>query len=360
MATDAGLQVLSNLPVPPGAVLEEELEARDMTQRELAQRTGRPYQAINEIVRGRKALTHETALDLERVLGVPAHVWVNLESIYRMTLARDREREFLHGQAEWLEDFPVREMERRGWIPRHRDKAGTAQALLTFLGVASFPAWIESRHAVQGFRISGNARISPGALAVWLQKGELDGHDVETADYNESMFRRATGQIRSMTTILAEESRHGMTTLCAEAGVVVVFTPELPRIGTSSAARWLSPTKGLIQMGLRWRRADIFWFNFFRECCYILRHRVRDLHIDGIDGDPESEVDANEFAKDVLISPRDWARFNESGPTAPLDAIRFAEEISVDPSIVVGRMQREGLITDRQWGHLVKRLEWAA
>ena len=49
---------------------------------------GRPVQNINLIVLGRKAITPRTALELEQVLGVPAHVWVRLEADYRLALER--------------------------------------------------------------------------------------------------------------------------------------------------------------------------------------------------------------------------------------------------------------------------------
>ena len=43
--------------IAPVEILEEELEARGMTQRELAQRMGRPVQTINEVIKGKRALT---------------------------------------------------------------------------------------------------------------------------------------------------------------------------------------------------------------------------------------------------------------------------------------------------------------
>jgi HTH-type transcriptional regulator/antitoxin HigA len=76
--------------LPPGEVLEEELAARGMTQKELAHRMGRPVQSINEIIRAKRALTAETALDLERVLGIEAGLWVRLEGDFRLALARQR------------------------------------------------------------------------------------------------------------------------------------------------------------------------------------------------------------------------------------------------------------------------------
>ena len=93
MATDALGNRHSDLPIPPGETLADEIAARAMSQTELAARLGRQLQVVNEIVRGKNAITDHTALGLEKVLGIPATFWVNLEQEYRLTLARLRERE---------------------------------------------------------------------------------------------------------------------------------------------------------------------------------------------------------------------------------------------------------------------------
>lgn len=80
---------------PPGETLLEVLEERGLTQAELAERTGRPRKTINEIVRGKAAITPETALQLEKVLGVPASFWNARESKYREFLAKRSEAEQL-------------------------------------------------------------------------------------------------------------------------------------------------------------------------------------------------------------------------------------------------------------------------
>ena len=85
-------RVFSDLPIPPGETLAEELEVRGMTQKELAARLGRPAQVINEIIRGKKAITPDTAIGLAKVLGIEAQFWTNLEANYQMTLARERDR----------------------------------------------------------------------------------------------------------------------------------------------------------------------------------------------------------------------------------------------------------------------------
>ena len=88
MATD--LTGESNAAIPPGLLIRDELAARGMSQRKLAVAMKRPVNTINEIVSGRKAITPKTALGLEQVLEVPAHVWLRLEADYRLALEREK------------------------------------------------------------------------------------------------------------------------------------------------------------------------------------------------------------------------------------------------------------------------------
>ena len=62
-------RAFSDLPVPPGEILAKEIEDRGMTQKELASRLERPAQAINEIIKAKKAITADTAIGLEKALG---------------------------------------------------------------------------------------------------------------------------------------------------------------------------------------------------------------------------------------------------------------------------------------------------
>ena len=106
MMTDKDNYIWSDFAVSPGSVLKEELEARGMTQDELARRMNRPIRNIHGMVRGEEALTHKIALDLEKVLGLPAQLWLNLESEYRMTMARNESRPDLKSETEELSPSP--------------------------------------------------------------------------------------------------------------------------------------------------------------------------------------------------------------------------------------------------------------
>jgi HTH-type transcriptional regulator/antitoxin HigA len=77
---------------PPGETLQETLEAMDMPSKKLAERTGLTAKYINEITRGRAIISEETALRLEKVLGIDASFWRNLEHQYQRFLAEQSER----------------------------------------------------------------------------------------------------------------------------------------------------------------------------------------------------------------------------------------------------------------------------
>ena len=82
-----------DVAIPPGEYLREEIEARGISQKELARRMGRPVNAINEIVNGKKAITAETAWQLELALPeIPARFWLNLETDYQLTQALNNRR----------------------------------------------------------------------------------------------------------------------------------------------------------------------------------------------------------------------------------------------------------------------------
>ncbi len=70
--------------IPPGEILAEMLEARGLKKVEFAERCGRPAKTISGILNGHVAITPETAIQFERVLGAPASLWTNLEGRYRL------------------------------------------------------------------------------------------------------------------------------------------------------------------------------------------------------------------------------------------------------------------------------------
>lgn len=87
-------------PIHPGEIIEQEwLEPLSMTSYQLAQAMGvRPPRAY-EVVSGKRAITADTALRLERALGLSAQFWMRLQAQYDLEMAEWNEGERIERQA---------------------------------------------------------------------------------------------------------------------------------------------------------------------------------------------------------------------------------------------------------------------
>ena len=155
--------------------MAELIEERGIAQAELARRMGRPANAINEMVLGVKEITEDTALELERVLGVPAHFWLAREARYRECLARQRDAGRADARIAWLDSLPVKQLQAIGVLPPGRltaaFKASLIDSALRFFGVASPEGWHEQygrMHAA--FRRANPAKQTDNAaITAWLR-----------------------------------------------------------------------------------------------------------------------------------------------------------------------------------------------
>ena len=155
--------------VAPGRTLEETINNLGIDQRELASRTGLSAKHVNQIIKGTAPLTQETAIRLERVTGVPARMWNNLEAQYREQIVRIEARDRLERDLEWLRVIPTKEWIARGAIQDAGDQPSLLEEVLRFFGVATVDAWKQGWEAPQfAFRKSLSFKGKAGAMATWL------------------------------------------------------------------------------------------------------------------------------------------------------------------------------------------------
>jgi addiction module HigA family antidote len=332
-----------DVAIPPGELLAETLEALNLTQADLAARMGRPVQAINEIIKGKKEITPESALAIERVLGTPAYIWVNLERGYRLNLARLADLARTEKEAQYLKGFPYKELAGLGWVKETPNRRERVEEMMRFFGVAS----LEMIPLVQAaaYRRSTGRRTSPGALAAWLRRGEIEAQSLETASFIPSGLRSLLPEIRHMTCDRSSAMEERLCGLCAKVGVAVVIVPHLSGTYVQGAARWLTPNRALVQLSRRYKYADIFWFTFFHEIGHLLRHGKRETFVD-IEKmtKTEEEQEADRFAANTLISSRQFETFKTRGLYSEAAIRAFARQVGVAAGIVVGRLQHEGLL----------------
>lgn len=344
--------------VPPGRTLQETIDALGMGQRDLATRAGLSPKHINQIIQGTAPLTYETAVRLEQVTGVPARMWNNLEANYREQLAKLDEKQRLENDLVWLKNIPTAELIKRKQIEKHADPVLTLKAVLGFFGVANVEAWnnIWLSPAV-AYRKSAVFRGQPEAIATWLRLGELEGRGIQCVPFDRGKFKAALDQIRGLTMEQPEVFVSKMKTLCEGAGVAVVLVPEITNAPVSGATRWLTSEKAMIQLSLRYKTNDQFWFTFFHEAGHILLGGKKEAFIDLNHAKGEGEAEADGFAAGHLIPANRASELTRLKSAQAIQA--FAKSIGIAPGIVVGRLQHEKIIRYDQFNGLKIRYQWA-
>lgn len=352
-----------DMAIPPGETLKEILETINMSQKDLAIRMDRPVKTINEIIKGKAAITPETALQLARVLKIEDSFWNNLEMNYKQDLCRIADREKLKNDRKWLKNFPIKMMVERHWIEKYDDETAMVNELLVFFGVASKEAW----ESVWGnvvertdytFRKSEKVKTNNYALATWLRAGELALKDKVVSEYSEEKLKKSLPQLKCLSREVPAIYIKKTTEILAQCGIAVLFMRELPNMPVHGVTRWLHKSKAVIQLSLRYKTDDQLWFSLFHELGHILLHKNYDF-LEAICSREQKmvmEKEADEFAVNSFIPQDVYENFLRQDVTEQ-EILNLAQELGIAPGIIVGRWQHDTKQFNRFTGLKVK-LAW--
>jgi HTH-type transcriptional regulator / antitoxin HigA len=326
---------------PPGDFIRDELDARGWTQGDLAQIMGRPLQAVNELISGKKQITPDTALGLAKAFGDDdALYWMTLESVYRLSKAKPAD-EAVSRRANLYSRFPIRELMKRKWIEPSDNLDVVEYRVCRFYKINSVNEQPRFPHAAKAM---GYDERGPLQWA-WLYRADQLARAIHPSSYSESKLKAATHQLRLL--LPAPEEIKRVPQMLADAGVRFVIVEFLPGAKIDGAAFWIEGMP-VIAMSLRFDRVNNFWF--------VLRHEIE--HILNRDGQvwldvelteslqrkemlPAEEVRANEAASEFLVPKKELESFIER--VRPLyseqSILLFAKSLGVHPGLVVGQLQ---------------------
>lgn len=333
----------------PGETLAEKLDEMEMGPKEFALRTGKPDKTISAILKGESAITPDMAIQFESVTKIPARLWLNLQRSYDEYLAREKYKATIEAAIPWAKEFPINDLIKKNWIAACSSWHEKSQALLSFFAFANQNAWEDYYFKQQlklDFRISLASTNHPHAISAWLRQGEIQSQNLDAAEYSPQLFKDALTNIK---TLVANHPDDFFSTLqyhCLQAGVKVVYTPNLPKAPINGCTRWINGTP-LIQLSGRYKRNDIFWFTFYHEAGHILLHGKKDIFLESIeynDRDLAKEKEADDFAAHWLLTKEQEEEITANYSIDDAALIEYAYKFNTHPAIIVGRLQHLRLI----------------
>lgn len=332
---------------PPGQFMRRLLHTRNISQVQLAQRTGLSTKTVSQIALGMAPLTPDTAVRLERALGRPSGEWLTLEAAYQNWQTQQKASQQLAQHASWLQHFPMAALQQRGIVAKEGLPGEQVGQLLSFFQVADPAAYddVWSSPVASGFRRSQHHNIDPFASSIWLRLGEIEAERLEEElgvlpDFDGPSFTALLPHLKELTKRTSlQEAFAELQRRCFTAGVFVVFVPEVSGSRACGAARWLSPTRPIIVLSARNKKADGFWFSFFHEAAHLLLHSKREIYMDT--GKAEDDFDgyegeANRHATRTLLGTQGAKALRQQMTAAEIHAL--AERAGVSVAIVAGQL----------------------
>jgi len=339
----SNIKIEKELLTKPGDTILETIEFLKMSQAELAERIGKTPAKINDLISGKAPITVNTAMQLEKVLGIDMQFWLNRETQYREKLARIEEEEFLETCISWLKEQPVKELKNFGYLKSSKVGVEMVDECLKFYGVATPVQWnlvYVNDYASTKFRKSAAHATALGSMAAWLRIGEIKVSKMILPEFSKEKFKEVLKEIKALIPDHPEDFASQLKELCRTAGVALVYSLNMPKAPISGAARWIGGIP-VIQITDRYKTNDHFWFTFFHEAGHILLHGKKDVFIeefDGFDIDEVKEEEANEFAQQWVL-PQAFLD-DLPGTITERDIRAIARNYNTHSGIVLGRLQK--------------------
>jgi HTH-type transcriptional regulator / antitoxin HigA len=328
-------------PLAPGLLLRAELSARNLTQADLAARTGLSAKHINQVLMATATMTPKVAWSLEQALGIDVGLLLAMDAQHQATKVRAKSLSELDAHVGWAARFPLEELRRRGLVDQESGPELVAR-LLAFFGVSNKESFERLYLAgVVGFRRSQHNNVDDLATATWLRLAELQVQEHPVQDFDIQKLRKLIPLLLEVTHLDDDEGFRQARRLLATCGVALSFVPDIQGCRASGATKWLPSGRPLIVITDRYKKSDSMWFSLFHELGHVVLHPKRitiiSLPADGDDAEGYEEQ-ANDYAACLVVPPEFLPELDSTRTKAGVEA--FAERVTAHVSLVAG-----------QWAH---------
>lgn len=341
---------------PPGATILAAMRRRDLSASHFRAKCGLSSDAYEGLIEGTVAISPELAERLTSALGASCDFWLRRDRLYR---ARRDAGPVADNFERFADSVPFGEMRRLGWLDEF-EGLSRPEAIRAFFADSIGGAGAPGAQLIEAvrFRISIAHDAEPAAVAAWLREGVRQGRRINCAPLDRARLRQAVPDLRALTRIKDPVDYFPrLVEICSAVGVAVVFV-RTPRGCPASGATHYDGDRAIVQLSFRYRSDDHLWFTLFHEIGHILLHGYAPIFIEGqgLD-DTDEEAEANAFSARILIPEQHESEIH-SVKREYRAIMRLAKRLGVSPGVLVGQMQRRGLLRHNQMNFLKVRYDW--
>lgn len=309
---------------PPSKIIKDKLAERHLTQTDLALITGRYASEISNFLTKEK-IGIEFAKELALILGETPEYWLSLENKYRLSLSDDIDESVIKRNS-YIKDFPLKDMQKRGWITKADDFNELEERIFDLEKATSFKRTIK------------DDGLNPAERA-WLWRAYNLAKALPAMPYSEKQIDSLFVQLRKAAK--SSKAAHKVAELLNRYGIRFVVIEPLPRAKIDGAAFWLDENSPVVALSIRFDYIGSFWFALIHEIIHI-KHRDK-FSLDNLEESSEDEIEVrtNKEAAEFFIPQDKLNHFIRAHKPYFSKAVinNFATQLEIHPGIIVGQLQ---------------------
>lgn len=332
-----------DLLIHPGETLLEVIQDRNISQKELALRTGFSEKHVSTVISGKKSISSEFALKLEYALSIPAYFWRNLQTNYDFEVASFNE---MYGVTDTETKIaneiskPVKEI--LGDIPSAKNEFERVYFLRKILNVSN----LETISALNKgyYRAQFDQNTSENIMYAWqyLCEKEVENQTEKTLD-----ILSLKNKLQKIKNIMHEPSEKHIELIKKELNECgILFTVKKHVKGAPVKGLTVNTSKNqvMIALTIRGKFVDIFWFTLFHEIGHVINGNINNKQKNTKENGIE-EKEADLFASNILIDKAMYNKFIQENDFSYPSIEKFAMINNVLPTIVIGRLMNDKKIS---------------
>ncbi len=331
----------------PGTVILDEISARNISQKELAHELGVLPTFLNEILKGKRAITADFAVLLEKSLGISADYWMKFQSQYDLDRARLKEKnvrkiELIETWNIIKEYVPVNQLKKlRYLVGKLEDDIVKIKDIYKVETIDNLVNTVAEHRTFSFYRKSEKLQINQTNMLAWSKIAEFESEKIEVAKYDESRIEQLKSELQI---IFFENSdvKERTRKLLESYGIKLVYLAKFDKTPIDGFLFW-NGNNPTIALSVRHKRIDNYAFTILHEIGHIVLHlkenkERRFVDIIGSKDKDDFELQADEYAQKSLISDSQWNELKDFYLPLKDDKIfEFGAKHKIHPAIVLGR-----------------------
>jgi HTH-type transcriptional regulator / antitoxin HigA len=333
----------------PGILIKDELKASrpDLKQKDLAKELGVKASFLNEIIKGKRPVTADLAILLEKIFEIPANYWMKFQSQYEIDKARIKEKNIvrLKNIEIWKvikEYVPVNYFKKLGYINDNLEKdILTIKEIYNVENIDDL-VLMYAKNKFAFYRKSEKLQVDEKNMFAWssLALYEAKNQNVNTFNYaNIDQLGKSLNDIFFENNNTIEKVKSTLN----QYGIKLVLIQKLEKTPVDGFSFW-SGDNPAIALTLRHNRIDNFAFTLIHELAHIELHLKWNkgksfLDLTTQDKTDDCELEADLFAQQKLISTGCWDDIRNN--YLSLNDDKFFEigaKYNINPAILLGRV----------------------